>query len=281
MKCVDSKTYNHLFCTANMITAIIQARMGSTRLPGKVMMLIRNKPVLHYVVKQTLAAKLIDNVIIATTRSPDDNAIVNFCKKNNLKYFRGSEIDVLSRYYHCAKKFNCKIIVRITSDCPLIDPTIIDSAIKKFVKKSYDYLSNDMEKTYNKWKDSACGFPQGMYVGIVNYKTLKKIYNHAKHSYEREHVFPYVQYNPKSFKISNIKNKINLSYIRCTIDRKEDIKFIRKIYDKISNTKKPIYVKNIVKIIKKEPSLLTINNKINYDEGWKNSRTEYMKNIFD
>lgn len=244
--------------------------MSSSRLPKKVLKKILGKPMLFYVVKQVLNSKLIDQVIIATTNEEKDNPIIDFCKKYNLIYFRGSKLDLLDRYYQCAKKFHCDPVVRITSDCPLIDPIVIDKVVTKFLKNSYDYVSNNLDKINGKWDNSTCNFPQGMTVEISNFKTLKKAWKKAKKPSEREHVFPYVQFNPKLFRISNVKKRKDVSYIRCTVDRLEDLRFVRELYDRLPK-KEFIMIEDILKIVKKEPSLVKINNKISFDEGYKKS----------
>jgi len=251
------------------IAAIIQARMNSSRLPGKVLRKIENKPILYYVVNQTRSSKLIDDIIIATTINSQDNKIVNFCKEHHIKYFCGSEKDVLDRYYKCAKKFNCDYIVRITSDCPLIDPFIIDKIITKFLKNSYDYVSNNIEKGRDGiWKNSECNFPQGMTVEVCTFSAIEKAWKKAKKPSEREHVFPYIQFNPKLFKAYNIKNRINLSHIRCTVDRNDDLRFVREICKRIKK-KKVVHIKDILKVLEKEPNLININNHIPFDEGYR------------
>lgn len=244
--------------------------MSSSRLPKKVLRKIKSKPMLHYVIKQTLAANIINEVIIVTTKEKVDDSIVDYCKQNKIKVFRGSKTDLLDRYYKCAKKYCCDPIIRITSDCPLIDPTVIDKVCKKFEKNSFDYVANNLEKTNGKWDNSTCNYPQGMTVEISSFKSLEKAWYEAKKPSEREHVFPYIQFNPKLFSISNIKMKKNLSHIRCTVDRLNDLKFVKKIYEKI-NDEKIITIKDILKIIKKEPELVLINNSIPFDEGYKKS----------
>jgi len=251
------------------ITAIIQARMSSTRLPNKVMLRIDKKTMLQHVVNQVKHSKLVDEIIVATTTSPKDKTIVNFCLKNNIEYFCGSSKDVLDRYYKCAKKFSCDIIIRISSDSPFIDPVIIDKTISKFLQNSYDYIGTNLEKIKGKWENSSCNFPQGNTVEICKFHILDKAWKQAKKPSEREHVFPYVQFNPKKFKVTNLKNKKDLSYIRCTVDRKEDLKFVRIIRKKIPKTKTVIHINDILSIIKKEPNLIEINNKIPFDEGYK------------
>jgi spore coat polysaccharide biosynthesis protein SpsF (cytidylyltransferase family) len=251
--------------------------MRSSRLPGKVMLKIEEKPMLYYVIKQVRSSKLIKDIIIATTTSREDDKIVNYCKKNKIKFFRGSKNDLLDRYYRCALKFGCNPIIRITSDCPLIDSSIIDKVIKKFLRGSYDYVANNLEKHGIKWNDSTCNFPQGMTVEISTFKALEKAWNQAKKPSEREHVFPYVQFNPSLFKVTNVKMKKDYSHIRCTVDRIEDLSFVREIYKKMPENKKSIRIRDIVSIIKSEPHLLKLNNTISFDEGYKKSLIEDKK----
>ena len=250
------------------ICAIIQTRMNSKRLPGKVLLPIHKKTMLDYVIKQVSASKKIDKIIIATTRSSKDKPIVEYCLKNSISYYRGSTNDVLDRYYNCAKKFSCQTIVRISSDCPLIDPKIIDQTVTLFLKNSFDYISNNIEKKKGKWENSLCKFPQGMVVEISSFKILEKAWNEAKKPSEREHVYPYVQFNSKKFTRKNIMSKKDLSFIRCTVDKKEDLDFVRKLVTKIKNKNKVIHISDILKVIKDYPDLVKINNKINFDEGY-------------
>jgi len=249
------------------ISVIIQARTGSTRLPQKIFKKIDNKIILQYVIDQASHSKLIDEIIIATTRLKEDDSIIQFCKKNNIKWFRGSKSDLLDRYYKCAKKFSCEIIVRITSDCPLIDPIVIDTAINKFLHNSYDYVSNNVDVINDKWENSTCNYPQGMTVEVTDIHTITKAWKNAKKPSEREHVFPYVQFNPKKFCIKNIKNKTKLDMIRCTIDRNQDLVFLRKLV-KLLPKRRPIHISDIVKIVNKKPELLKINSYIQFDEGY-------------
>ena len=260
------------------ISAIIQARLGSKRFPKKILKKVSDKTILEHVIDQVQNSKLINEIIIATTDLKQDHAITEICKKNKIKFFRGSSNDLLDRYYYCAKKYSCQIIVRITSDCPFIDPHIIDEAIKKYLSNSYDYVSNNIEKINQKWQNSTCDYPQGMTVEISNMKTLETAWRFAKKSFEREHVFPYVQFNQTKFNIANLRHKQKIDMIRCTIDREEDLKFIRELSKHLS-FKNPIHISDILKVIKKYPELLKINNHMPYDEGYKISLKNDLKNI--
>ena len=227
---------------------IIQARMGSTRLPGKVLMKIENeKTVLEFVLNQCKDSKLLDRIIVATTDAMDDRKIVKLVKKLGFDYFCGNEFDVLDRYYKCAKKFKSDDIMRITADCPLIDPTIMDKAIKKFHSGKFDYVSTSPPQT----------FPWGISVEIFSFKALENIWKNAKLRYEREHVTSYFYNNPKKFKIFVIKNKVQLSKIRITIDKENDLILIRKIISKIKT--RPILLNSILKLFKNEKALFKIN----------------------
>lgn len=254
-----------------MIYAIIQARMNSTRLPGKVMMTIDKNPMLFHVVKQTLASRLIDDVIIATTNSASDKIIRNYCKNNDYNYFVGSSNDVLDRYYQCAKKFHCDPVVRISADSPLIDPTIIDRVLSRFLNNSYDFVSNNIEKIDDYWSHSTCNFPIGSVVEVCSFNCLKQVWKNSKLKSEREHVFPYVQSNQTLFKLANIKSRKKLSHIRITVDKKNDLKFVRKIFTYLPKNKKIITIKDIEKIVLEYPDLVKINNTTTFDEGYQKS----------
>ena len=168
------------------IGAIIQARMGSTRLPGKVMMTLKNKTVLEHVIERVRQSNWIDEIIIATTTDKKDNDIEKEALKCGVKVFRGSEDDVLSRYYYAAKEYGLDIIVRITSDCPLIDSKVLDEVIQFYVDKNYDVVSNagaDLSKRT---------YPRGLDTEVFSFKVLENAFTNAKEPYQREHVTPYI-----------------------------------------------------------------------------------------
>ena len=230
------------------ITAIVQARIGSDRLRGKVIKKINGKETILLLLKRLSLAKKIDDIIVAIPKKRQDDVLYNILKKNNFKVFRGSEKNVLSRYYQCAKKFSSEIIVRITADNPLIDPNIVDNVINQFLKNSFDYITNANPRTY----------PYGTEVEVFSFQALEEASNNAEKPSEREHVTPYFQNNRDKFKISAMKYSENISHLRWTVDRENDLKFVRKIVSRIK--KRPILMTDIIKLISQEPTITSINN---------------------
>ena len=231
-----------------MIGCIIQARMNSTRLYGKILKKLDEKnSVLYYVIKQIQASKLIDKIVVATSELEIDDAIVKVAKKMNVEVYRGSPTDVLDRHYQCAKKYSFDTIVRVTSDNPLNDPQIIDKAIKKMKTGKFDCVTTSLLQT----------FPKGIHVEILSMNILQKSWKNSSIPYEREYVTPYIYNNSNKFKIYNLVNPNNLSDISFTINKNNDLKLVRKIISKIK--KHPILMKDIMKLLDKEPELLEIN----------------------
>ncbi|MBC8252321.1 MAG: glycosyltransferase family protein [Candidatus Nitrosopelagicus sp.] len=240
-----------------MIGCIIQARMGSTRLPGKVMLDVEsNKTVLYFVIKQLQSCKLVDKIIVATTTLEDDNQIADFSKHLGIDSFRGSSDNVLDRYYQCAKEYSVSTIVRIPTDKPLIDPEIGDNVVSMFMNSSYDYITNFLPDPT---------FPSGTEVEVFSISALKKAWEKAKLPSEKEHVTPYFSNHEDKFKISHIENSENLSHLRWAVDRIEDLKLVRTIASKIK--KRPILMKDILELFTREPELVEMNKNVNREEG--------------
>jgi len=233
-----------------MITAIVQARTNSTRLPKKVLLKLGSMTVLEQVVRRIKKSKLIKEVIIATTTDKSDDIIANLCHRKKIKFFRGDMNNVLDRYYQAAKHFNLKHICRITSDCPLIDPDIIDLVANRYLQTGVDYISNSRpESTY----------PDGLDLEIFSFKVLAKTWKEAGLLSEQEHVTPYIWKNPEKFKSLIVKNKTDLSNLRWTLDEPIDYKLIKKIYNKLGKNDKIFLMNDILALIKKEPKLATMN----------------------
>ncbi len=245
------------------IGAIVQARMGSTRLPKKVLMDIVGKPMLWHVVNRLSFANKLDEIILAIPDTEENNELEEFAKENKVKYFRGSEEDVLSRYYETAKKFNVDIIVRITSDCPLIDPIIVDKVIEKHLSSKADFTANFLEG--KKGISIKRSFPRGLEVEVFNFLTLEKSHQRAKKAYQKEHVDPYIFEHPEIFRLVNIENKENLSHLRWAVDEMKDLEFVREVYKRFKEDK-IFLMKNIVNLLKKCPKLIGINENVKLKE---------------
>jgi spore coat polysaccharide biosynthesis protein SpsF len=231
---------------------IIQARTGSTRLPGKVLKELCGKPVLWHVWNRVSRARKVDDIIIATTTLPEDNLIQDFCELNNISFYRGSSNDVLSRYYYAAQKYNAETIIRITADCPVIDPIIIDNMINVYQAETIDYMSNGMVRT----------FPRGLDAEIFSFSILERTHNEAKLEYEREHVTPYIYKHPEIFSLKSFLNNIDLSFHRWTLDTEEDFELIKIIYDSLYSKETIFLLDDILRLFKDKPELLEINRHI-------------------
>lgn len=236
------------------IIVIIQARMGSTRLPGKVLMNITGKTVLNHVVDRVKESKNIDEVIVATTTLSRDDAIIQELEKINCKYYRGSEDNVLKRYYEAAKLYKGDIIIRITSDCPLIDPKVIDEMVDFYINNNYSMVSNSGLNMKNRT------YPRGLDTEIFSFELLERAYLNADKDYQREHVTLYMYENEPN--IYYYKNKSDLSNYRLTVDTIEDFKLIDYIYEKLYINEEYFYLSDIIKLLLENPQLCEINKHI-------------------
>ena len=198
-------------------------------------------------IKRIRKVKEIDHIIAATTRNVEDDKTVLISKTNDVSIFRGSEKNVLSRFYNAAIKFKLDLIIRCNADCPFIDPKLINKMLKNY-KNSYDYYSNILIPT----------FPSGMHIEIIKFNALKKAHNLAKKDIDKEHVTSFIYNNPKLFKIVNYKNSKNLSFHRWTLDYIEDFLFIKRVYKEMKY-REDFNSKDIIKLLKKKPNIMKIN----------------------
>jgi spore coat polysaccharide biosynthesis protein SpsF len=233
------------------VAAIVQARMGSSRLPGKVLLDLGGETVLARVINRLRRAKLLDDIVIATTQAAADDAIVRECDRLSVSTFRGSEGDVLDRYYQAAKVREPEIIVRITSDCPLIDPILVDSTITVFIDERADYASNTIVPTY----------PRGLDTEVFSRNALGRAWSGAHRPYEREHVTPYLYQHPELFRIASTHAPIDYSHFRWTLDTPEDLQLIRRIYSRFSN-QDSFGWEEVVTLMEREPELGALNSHI-------------------
>lgn len=247
------------------IAAIIQARMGSRRLYGKVSEYIEGKPMLWHIIDRVRRSKLIRGIVISTTTKEVDKEIIEIAKYSAAYSYAGSEDDVLDRYYQTAKEFKVDPIVRITADCPLIDPRVMDKLIQRYSKGDCDYVSNT---TLNG------NYPDGTDVEVFSFEALETAWKEAKLSSEREHVTPYIQNNPSKFRLARVESDINLSHHRWSVDEKEDLEFVRKVYGHLYKKGQVFYMEDILKLLDKYPSLIKINQHIGINEGYVKSLKE-------
>lgn len=246
------------------ILAIIQARTGSTRLPGKSLVDISGKPMLERVIDRVAKSKAINEVMVATTINKEDLQIVKLCANKGICIYCGSENDVLDRYYQAAKNFEPENIVRITGDCPVIDHKVIDKIIDCHLNSNADYTTNGIKET----------FPDGQDVEIFRYSALRAAALNANLSSEREHVTLYIRNNPNRFILENVENDVNISSKRWTVDNLEDLEFIRLLYKVLGQKNEFFGMKEILEYLETHPNLELINHHIGRNQGLKKSLIE-------
>lgn len=239
------------------IGAIVQARMGSTRLPGKSMADTCGKPLIKWVFERLAKSKTVTMAILATTTDEEDRKLVEFAEKAGIPYFAGHPTDVLDRYYQTSKKYHVEIIVRITGDCPLIDPEVVDVVVNEFTSGWFDYVSNINPPTY----------PDGLDVEVFSFASLEKAWEKATKRYQREHVTPYLRENPSEFRQKNVKSQVDLSGFRWTVDHSQDLVFVRNLCRLMPNIQSAGYME-ILAFLQAHPEIQSINSKIKRNEKY-------------
>lgn len=235
-----------------VVGAVIQARTGSTRLPGKVLLDIAGKPMLTRVVDLVRRATRVDRVIVATTDNSLDDGLAAFAAGLPCDMFRGDEHDVLDRYWRTAQQYSLDVIVRVTSDCPLIDPGLIDDVAGMVIDGAghVDFCSNTVERR----------FPRGLDVEVVTRSALERLWHIATAPHWRAHVFPYVYEHPSEFSVARVVSDVDRSAMRWTIDTEEDLAFVREVYRRIEAS--VFSWQDIVAMLEREPELLRINESV-------------------
>jgi spore coat polysaccharide biosynthesis protein SpsF len=238
------------------VVTIIQARISSTRLPGKVLLPILGEPLLLKMIERVASAHLVGTVVVATSTADEDKAIVHLCEQNGIEFFRGSKLDLLDRHYQCALNHRADVVVKIPSDCPLIDPATIDEVLNTFLnsREEFDYVSNLHPAT----------FPDGNDVEAMAFSALENAWVNAHSKMELEHTTPYIWENPDRFKIGNVTWEMGLDYSmshRWTIDYPEDYQFINAVYEELYPVNKYFTINDILKLLMDKPELKEINKK--------------------
>lgn len=241
-----------------MILAILQARVSSIRLPGKVLMPILGVPMILLEIERIRRSKSIDKLIVATSVHRSDDSLANLCREHSINCFRGKLEDVLDRFYQAALQYGPEHVVRLTGDCPLIDPSVIDQVISFYMKNNYDYAGNAIEQT----------FPDGLDVEVLRFSCLKQVWEEAVLPSEREHVTPFIHKNPELFSIGHYRNSIDLSNLRWTVDEPLDFELITKIYESIYPDNPRFSMQDILCFLEKEPELKHYNTVFLRNEGY-------------
>ena len=234
--------------------AIVQARMTSTRLPGKVLLPILGKPMLALQLERMRRSKGLDGIVVATTTNSTDDPIVALCAKENVDCFRGSEKDVLSRYASAAQAFRADTVVRVTADCPLIEPDLIDRVVDTFFQApgQLDYVSNMLQPS----------FPLGLAVEVFSRSALEQADRQATHDAEREHVTPYIYWRPDDFRLRSVNHQPNLSHHRWTVDTPEDFELIQKIFFELYPNDPQFGMQQVLELLANRSEWLLINSRI-------------------
>ena len=232
------------------VNAIIQARCGSTRFPNKVFALIDGQPLLYHVVNRLTYAKTLDDIVVATTVNAQDDAIEQWCREHQVHCFRGSEEDVLNRYFSASEAFPSDYVVRITADDPFKEPAVIDAVVNKLVDGGYDHVTNNLPPS----------FPEGLDCEAFTKAALDRSEREAETAFEREHVTQYIYHHPEIFRIGNVSNGVDLSSLRWTIDKDADLEMVRAVYAHRDKSRSGILLMDeILAILEAYPEIARMN----------------------
>lgn len=240
------------------ILLVVQARMASTRLPGKSMAEVLGRPLLGYLLERLKRCSLVDQLVVATTNNPLDDVIVDYCTHVKIAVFRGSEENVLDRFWQAAKIFHAGSIVRITADCPLMDPKLVDSVIGEYLKSvpPCDYISSTLVRTY----------PRGMDVEVFSRKTLDIAAKEASLDSEKEHVTPFIYCRPERFILKGVNQQKDDSGYRLTVDTYEDLELITRILENLYPRIPEFTLKDVMQLLEEHPEWGKINAHIKQKE---------------
>jgi spore coat polysaccharide biosynthesis protein SpsF len=240
------------------VVAIVQARMGSTRLEGKTLADICGQPLLVRVIERVRASSLVDEVVVATTTAPEDRTLIDVAGQFGVRGYAGSVDDVLDRFYQVAKATRAEVIVRVTADDPFKDPSVLDEITRHLLEHSdLDYVSNTIEPTY----------PEGLDIEAFTFAALERAWLEARLPSEREHVTPYLWKNPEKFRTANVRHTSDLSSLRWTLDYEEDLRFAREVYERL-HQRGIFRMDDILALLRAEPHLAAINKGIGRNAGY-------------
>lgn len=249
------------------ILAVLQARVSSTRLPGKVLLPVLGEPMLLRQIERVRRSQFIDKLVVATSTDPSDDALESLCRSAGVECFRGSLLDVLDRFVQAARPHQPEHVVRLTGDCPLADPVVIDEVIKFHLEDGYDYSSNTLEPTY----------PDGLDVEIMRYTVLEEIWRTAVLPSQREHVTLSIYQQPDRFRLGSFRAGNDLSRLRWTVDEPADYNLVCRIYEALYPVKPFFTTVDIVNFLDRNPELKSMNTIHQRNEGLEKSLSEDVK----
>lgn len=234
---------------AELTLAVLQARISSSRLPRKVLLPILGKAMLLRQVERITRSREIDRLVVATSTDPSDAELASLCEAAGISCFRGNLTDVLDRFVHAARPHRPKTVVRLTGDCPLTDPEVIDEVIRFFDAGGYDYVSNIRPPT----------FPDGLDVEVMRFACLEEAGLEAVLPSEREHVTPFLRLRPERYRVGNVARPVDLSHLRWTVDEPQDLEFVRQVYERLYPAKTDFTMHDVMHLIKQEPAIEALN----------------------
>lgn len=232
---------------SNRTLVVLQARMSSSRLPGKVLMEINGKPMIYWQIQRILRAKCVNSLVVATSIDSSDDALVSFLEENSISVFRGELDNVLSRFIQVSEKHPHDALIRLTGDCPLVMPELIDQMVGAFYKQGVDYLSNTLEPT----------FPDGLDIEIMKHGSLQKLTAYNLEPKELEHVTYGIYKRPEAFKLSNFLDEFNRSHERWTVDYQEDLIFVRAVYAHFANREAAFTFSDLLSFLRQKPNIVS------------------------
>jgi glutamate-1-semialdehyde-2,1-aminomutase len=246
------------------LTAIVQARMGSTRLPGKTLLPIQGHPMLWHVITRVRRSAHIGQIVLATTHKAEDDLLAEFANTYDLGLYRGEENDVLDRFYQAAVAHRIDHIVRVTPDCPLHDPQVIDAVISEYLRGDCDYASNTLTYTY----------PEGLDVEVFSFSVLERAWKEAKKSSEREHVTPYMRNHPEAFRIRDVRGPYQCGTFHWSVDEPADMDFVRAVYRHLYRESGFFGLEEVLALLKDHPDLASFNASVEINAGYRKSLSE-------
>lgn len=247
-----------------MITTVLQARFSSSRLPGKVLKEILGRPVLALQIERMKRARHMQDLVVATSTQAEDAAIEALCKKLGIVCCRGALDDVLDRFYQAVVATRPDHVIRVTGDCPLIDPAVVDAVVDFHLAGGYDYTSNTLEPR----------FPDGLDVEVFRFSCLEQAWNEATLTSQREHVTPFLYQNPQRYRLGSFKNATDLSHLRWTVDTQEDFNFIQEVFCRLYAAYPKFKMQDVLDLLENTPELQQLNAMYHRNEGYEKSLRE-------